>query len=248
MKKEITYIYALIDPRNGQVRYIGKANDPKQRKYCHINEKTTTRKANWIKNLKTNGYLPVLEIIDKVKKEEWQFWEMHYISLYRSWNFDLTNHTLGGEGCNVISEETREKMRLHGKQTKHSEEEKQKRRERMLEFKHSVKSVKKMKQNRRLYLQGLSLQEINTNRSRYAEKFGRQVVQYDLQGSKIREMESSRAAARIVNGCDSLIRACCVGKRFTGYKSVWRYINPQNDELPNTVESVLNSVSLKEKI
>ena len=27
----MTYIYALVDPRDGRVRYVGKSNDPERR-------------------------------------------------------------------------------------------------------------------------------------------------------------------------------------------------------------------------
>lgn len=52
---------------------------------------------NWIKGLKKEGLKPILEIIDEVDKIEWKFWEKHYISLYKSWGFRLTNLTEGGD-------------------------------------------------------------------------------------------------------------------------------------------------------
>lgn len=88
-----TFIYALIDPRNQQIKYIGKANNPKLRFNGHLREclKTETLKNNWIKSLLNKGLKPIVEIIDEVLESEWQFWERHYISLYKSWGFKLKN-------------------------------------------------------------------------------------------------------------------------------------------------------------
>lgn len=111
-----TFIYILIDPRNNQIRYVGKANNPKKRLEGHLGDKRKTYKTNWIKNLKSKELRPVIEIIDEVALDEWQFWEQHYISLYKSWGFKLTNATIGGEGAGEFginfTPEIRLKMRL----------------------------------------------------------------------------------------------------------------------------------------
>lgn len=95
---EKVFIYMLVDPRNQQVRYIGKAKEPQKRfQRGHRYEKQNTRKCNWVQSLLKQGLTPLVQIIDEVLFSEWQFWEMHYISLYKSWGFDLTNHTGGGD-------------------------------------------------------------------------------------------------------------------------------------------------------
>jgi len=98
-----TYIYSLIDPRNGDIRYIGKTNNTKLRLSNHLVEKHKTYKVNWIKSLKKINLKPILEILDKVLIEDWQFWEQHYISLYKSWGFKLTNSTNGGDGNKSVN-------------------------------------------------------------------------------------------------------------------------------------------------
>jgi len=40
-----------------------------------------------------------LETIDLVNTDEWEFWEKHYISLFKSWGFILENKNKGGGGC-----------------------------------------------------------------------------------------------------------------------------------------------------
>ena len=108
-----TYIYSLNDPITNFPRYIGKANNPYKRfnqHMCITNNKTITHKINWIKKLKNNGLKPVLEIIDEINLDEWQFWEQFYITLYKSWGFNLTNDQLGGNGCGKMSLETKIKI------------------------------------------------------------------------------------------------------------------------------------------
>lgn len=62
------YIYALIDPRNDQVRYIGKANNPEERYTNHFNSARdkNTHKRNWINSVRNDGYRPELLILDQV--------------------------------------------------------------------------------------------------------------------------------------------------------------------------------------
>ena len=143
-----TYIYSLNDPETGQPRYIGKSNDPQYRLTYHIGRKEKkSKKESWIHSLKSKGLKPILEIIDEVPDKDWKFWEIHYISLYRSWGFSLTNGTEGGDGVStgnipwnkgltgIYSKETIEKIRkgsvgnTNGKNRigyKHTEETKKK--------------------------------------------------------------------------------------------------------------------------
>lgn len=94
-----TFIYTLIDPRTQHVRYVGKSNNPITRyKYYHTKDKKKTHKVHWLNQLKSQGLDAIVEVLDEVCEVEWQFWEQHYISLYLSWGFKLTNETFGGEG------------------------------------------------------------------------------------------------------------------------------------------------------
>lgn len=97
---ENVYIYALIDPRDSQVRYVGKANNPLDRYTNHFNSARdkNTHKRNWINNVRESGYRPELLILDEVPKSDWQYWEKFYISLFKTWGFSLVNYTNGGDG------------------------------------------------------------------------------------------------------------------------------------------------------
>ena len=60
-KIAVAYIYALCDPRDGAVRYVGKSCAPKQRLRRHLADlDATTRKRRWINSLITAGLEPKL--------------------------------------------------------------------------------------------------------------------------------------------------------------------------------------------
>jgi len=77
------YIYTLSDPRSGDVRYIGRAIAPQSRLKAHVNARYYNDKVKWINELKTDGLLPVMTIIDSVDdkvlaREKEQYWMNKY--------------------------------------------------------------------------------------------------------------------------------------------------------------------------
>ena len=97
---EYAYIYILIDPLTNQIRYVGKANDPKKRYLSHKNKSKdkNTHKRNWINKVMLKGVYPEIEVIDKVLKSEWKYWEKWWIMYFKSIGADLINKTFGGDG------------------------------------------------------------------------------------------------------------------------------------------------------
>lgn len=111
MQQETTFIYSLEFPE-GNIRYIGKANNPKDRLWQHISKAKLghgSYKYSWIRSLLNKDLKPILNIVDEVPLNEWGFWEKHYITIYKSWNFKLTNLFEGGVGCNH-TKESKEKI------------------------------------------------------------------------------------------------------------------------------------------
>jgi hypothetical protein len=93
------YIYALLDPITGEIRYIGGTNNPKRRKRDHktrLNE--NTHKVAWIKKLKSLGMCPTFFVIEETSIECWEVREQTYITELKALGFDLTNSTKGGSG------------------------------------------------------------------------------------------------------------------------------------------------------
>jgi hypothetical protein len=100
MTTKTTFIYSLSD-ENHNIKYIGKTSCLKRRLNDHICESKkgiNTRKNRWILSLLKRNVIPLMEIIDEVPSSEWEFWEIFYISLFKSWGFQLTNNTVGGNG------------------------------------------------------------------------------------------------------------------------------------------------------
>ncbi len=106
-----TFIYSLEYPI-GNIRYIGKADNPKKRLENHIKEakhRNKNHKDNWINSLTES---PILNIIEETTYEHWQNRESYWINFYKEKGFDLVNGTDGGEGSNGF------KGRTHSKETK----------------------------------------------------------------------------------------------------------------------------------
>jgi len=65
-------IYALTDPTDGKIRYIGKSKNPKSRSRQHIAEsqkRQNTKKKAWIKALLDAGSAPGLSILFQTEND-----------------------------------------------------------------------------------------------------------------------------------------------------------------------------------
>lgn len=78
-------IYALCCPKDGGVKYIGKAVDPEKRHKGHLRERRgNTPKVNWIQKCLKNGLAPSMVVLEWVGLDEWMTAEKRWISHYRS--------------------------------------------------------------------------------------------------------------------------------------------------------------------
>jgi hypothetical protein len=95
-----TCIYALCCPRTGDVRYIGKANDPvrRLRLHCTAARNEQTHKGRWIKSLHAAGLRPDLAIVARVSLGNWQEWERRAIEIARAGGAQLTNSSVPSIG------------------------------------------------------------------------------------------------------------------------------------------------------
>lgn len=108
-------IYLLLCPINNIPKYIGKTKFTiPERIKSHIKEskntKKNTKKISWIRSLLKNDLVPIYEILEICNENDVNFWEQHYISLYKSWGFELKNQTIGGDGQTNMSLENRKKL------------------------------------------------------------------------------------------------------------------------------------------
>lgn len=93
----MTYIYALICPFDGQLKYIGKANNPERRLRDHMQDirGAVYEKAMWIKKMKLAKKKPILEILDEIEIHNWQFYEEFWIGYFKSIGCNLFNKRSG---------------------------------------------------------------------------------------------------------------------------------------------------------
>lgn len=92
------YIYALCDPRDNRVRYIGKTNNLRRRYGQHLIEKTKTHRTRWIQSLIEIGLAPHLIVIEEIEPgQDWEERERLWIAHYRGIGNDLTNGSDGGD-------------------------------------------------------------------------------------------------------------------------------------------------------
>ena len=109
------FIYGLYDPRNGYLRYIGKAIDLKARFYLHLSEKKNSHKNQWIAQLRSFGLLPEMRVLQTIYNSDdtdWQEIERWWIKCAREKGDPITNLDDGGRSGMKKSAETKEKMRL----------------------------------------------------------------------------------------------------------------------------------------
>ncbi len=205
---ETTNIYTLSDPISNLVRYVGKTDNPKRRLMFHKCDKKANVYKFWIRDLRLNGQSPILDVVDTVPKNEWEFWEKHYISLYRSWGFKLFNIADGGKGCCglhfKISEEHKKMISLKMTGIKKTEEQKKKMRET------GMYDVISKKLKGRLNPYHIELKPVN---------------QFDLNNNFIAEHGCCAYAAKSINARSGGIWRCCNGINNTAYGFIWKYKN-----------------------
>jgi len=117
------YIYVLIDPRNSQIRYVGKSIRPKDRLTNHCNDHSKNHRCYWIQELLSLGMMPKQQTIEIVPPNiSWQEREIYWISYYKRCSANLVNCTDGGDGVLNLSGESKERMLKTWKGRKHKPE------------------------------------------------------------------------------------------------------------------------------
>lgn len=78
-----TLIYALSDPRTGEIRYVGKTTRPGGRFLAHRNGHSAPQVRDWILSLRADGLAPAVTILEHVangtdvtSRERWWVAEM----------------------------------------------------------------------------------------------------------------------------------------------------------------------------
>lgn len=168
--------------------YVGKTNKYYWRIYSHR---------------KKYGKNTIMEIIDEVPINEWKFWEKHYISLFKSWGFNLSNKNEGGGGANhpIFTIERNKKIGNANKGLLKSHKGKKF----TEEHKNNIKATRGFLKNR-----------LNT-------WINTPVLQYDLKGNFIKEWSSQIEATKALNKTGDGIGACCRGRQKKAYNYIWKF-------------------------
>jgi hypothetical protein len=92
-------IYALVDPRDGEIRYVGKTIKPLPvRLREHVQDPKVDYRHNWIQQLAIDGTTPSICLLEEVTESDWQEREKWWIACYRQNGRALTNLADGGQG------------------------------------------------------------------------------------------------------------------------------------------------------
>jgi len=111
--RTVVYIYALIDPRDNEVRYIGQTVNLSQRFRKHLTDKRiSSRKRAWLDELLLLGKEPIMKVIEQCNKGNAGEREQYWIADYRNLNTDLLNISNGGAGHGswTMSDEIKKKI------------------------------------------------------------------------------------------------------------------------------------------
>lgn len=226
------FIYTISD-NNGNVRYIGKTLNFKRRQREHIKcySKSNTYKNNWIKSLIKNGDYPVISILDEAEYEDSAFFETYWISQFKSWGFNLTNLTDGGDGTfgYKMTENQKQKMRKPK-----SEEHKENLRNTLIgrklseEWKDNIRNACKK-----------SKKVLETNRKIGKEK-EKEVYQYDKFNILINKFNSLKEASEKTG--IKHISECVNGKRKESGGYTWSFYKlPEKDFILKDIKKKINN-------
>jgi len=92
-------IYALKHPLTNNIRYIGVTVSSlnqrlSQHKYAAFTKKADMHVSKWFRKLKEENLIPIISLLENVKKENWEEREKHWIKQFNN----LTNIREGGQG------------------------------------------------------------------------------------------------------------------------------------------------------
>jgi DNA-binding transcriptional regulator YdaS (Cro superfamily) len=128
--EEPVTIYALADPRTGEVRYVGKAVDPARRLRQHMTafqlRNYRSQKNSWLLSLLDAGVTPTLHVLELVEHQDANAAEIRWIAKALEMGARLTNGTAGGEGGAVTDPDARARIRAAHVGSKASAETKKK--------------------------------------------------------------------------------------------------------------------------
>ena len=202
--QKYVYIYSISEPDSKIVRYVGKTKfSLEKRLKQHLKEKVKCHRYYWIQSIIKKGKVPIIQIIDEVPEDNWQFWEMYWIEQFKNWGFNLVNSTNGGDGIDGFkhSKETIELLRKLGTGRKHSKE--------TIEI---LKNLRHSEKTKKIIAKKLSLP----------------IIQLDLNGRLIKKWNSSKEVIKDLGVCSGSISDCLNNKTKSCNGFVWLFESEYN--------------------
>lgn len=98
------FIYALREPSDGSIFYVGKAKNPATRYRCHFKSArldTNRFLCERVRRMKESGGRPILTILEVCDEQSWRIREREWIAFFRSIGVSLDNIAAGGDGSTV---------------------------------------------------------------------------------------------------------------------------------------------------
>ena len=206
-----TKIYLVTNINNDPNKvYIGKTKDSRENKHK--------------KSFGSQITYTYIDEVNSLNKEDWEPLETKWIQHYINLGYDVVNiRRKGGSGPEYLSEETRQKKSKAMIGKKHSEETLQK----MRKPKSNTDKMRKPKSTSEKFRKPKSEQHIQNMRKPKPKEFGlkisKPVLQYNIDGTFIKEWSSIKEANTYTKVNRSNISACCKHRYKTAGNFIWKY-------------------------
>lgn len=229
-------IYSLSSTRDlNDIRYVGKTKQTlKRRLQGHLCDARKTNRLgnykiknyNWINNELSEGFDIVILELDSItieENEDWKWLEQYWISQVRSWGFNLTNLTDGGDG-NQNQHFSKESIELRASK---------------------IRGIPRDENTKKKISDGLSgIKRSEETRKKVSKSItalqGRKIQQYTLDGEFVKEYNSIAEASKELSIDKANIGHCCMHtpnhNSAGGY--IWKYKEDNTPIIPYTPHSV----------